>query len=118
MERHVKGGGLATDEQKIKYMKGFLNQTKKIDQVYFSTNKGFRLGDSKFKAIKVYGQPDSVSTTKGIERCEWDFIGDIFYDGKTDLKGKPVAKNSYGHQAIMFFKANKLIGIIFHNDIP
>jgi hypothetical protein len=44
-----------------------------------------------------------------ILELEWGFIGDTFYDDKTD-RGKPVAENSYGHQTTMFFRNNKLIG--------
>ena len=109
---------LASFKQKQKYFRGFLKQTKKIEQAYFKTDKGFKLGDSKARALKVYGRPDKISNDHGVEKYEWDFIGDILYDGKTRLRGKPLAKDNYGHQAILFFRNNKLIGIIFHNDIP
>jgi hypothetical protein len=118
MELHSADGELATFKQKQKYFRGYLTQTKKIKQSYFRTNKGFKLGDSKEKALKVYGNPDKTKIENGIEKYEWDFIGDILYDGKTNLKGKPLAKDNYGHQATMFFRNKKLIGIIFHNDIP
>jgi hypothetical protein len=123
MELHItkKDGGLgdlATDKQKQKYFKGFLTQTKKISKSYFTTSKGFKLGDSKEKMIEVYGKPDKSGMENGIEKCEWNFIGDTFYNDTIDLKGKPLAKNSFGHQTIMFFRDNKLIGLILHNDIP
>lgn len=123
MELHVTEkdgglGGLATDKQKQKYFKGFLTQTKKISKSYFTTNKGFKLGDIKEKAIEVYSKPDKIETENGIEKYEWDFIGDTFYNETIDLKEKPLAKNSFGHQTIMFFRDNKLIGLMLHNDIP
>lgn len=118
MELHTADGELATFKQKQKYFRGFLSQAKKTEQSYFRTKKGFKPGDSKKKALQVYGKPDRTRMENGIEKCEWDFTGDILYDGKTNLKGKPLAKDSYGHQTIMFFRNNRLTGIIFHNDIP
>lgn len=123
MELHVteKDGGLgdlASNKQKQKYFKGFLTQTKKISKAYFTTNKGFKLGDSKEKAIEVYGKPDKIGAENGIERYEWDFVGDTFYNDTTNLQGKSLAKNSFGNQTIMFYRDNKLIGLILHNDIP
>jgi len=53
-----------------------------------------------------------------IKKYEWDLIVDAFYDGKTKLKRNILAENSFGHQTTMFFRNNKLIGLIFHNDIP
>jgi hypothetical protein len=108
---------LASNKLKQKYFKGFLTQTTKIKKSYFKTDKGFRLGDSKEKALKIYGKPAKIKTENEVEMYEWEFIGDTFYNEKTD-RGKPVAENSYGHQTTMFFRNNKLIGLIFHNEIP
>lgn len=118
MELHNSDGELATLEQKKQSFKGFVNTATKIDSKYFTTDKGLKLGDDKEKALSVYGTPDNRSNVGGVEMLEWDFVGDILYDGKTDLKGKPLAKDNYGHQATLFFKKNKLIAIILHNDIP
>ena len=118
MELHIDGGKLASEEQKLKDFNGFLKQTTKISSTYFITEKGFRLGDTKQKAIDVYGKPDKQTLIAGVEKLEWEFVGDVFYDGKTDLKGKPLAKDSFGHQIVMYFKNGKLIGQILHNDIP
>jgi hypothetical protein len=118
MELHVNGGELATKKQKLKDFNGFLNQATKIDSSYFVTNKGFRLGDTKQKATESFGNPDKQSMNAGVEKLEWEFIGDEFYDGKSDLKGKPLAKDSFGHQILMYFKEGKLVGLILYNDIP
>lgn len=118
MELHIDGGELASEKQKLKDFSGFLKQTTKINSTYFITDKGFRLGDTKQKAIDSYGSPDKSSLSNDIEKLEWDFVGDEFYDGKTDLKGKPLAKDSFGHQTVMYFKNGKLIGQILRNDIP
>lgn len=76
----------------------------KINSKYFTSDKGLRLGDNKEKILKIYGQPDKRTTSKGIEVLEWNFVGDLLYDGKEDLKGKPLAKDNYGHQAYLLFK--------------
>lgn len=118
MELHVNSGKIASNNQKSKDFNGFLKQAIKINSYYFISDKGFRLGDKKQKAIDVYGKPDKESMNADFEKLEWEFIGDIFYDGKTDLKGKPLAKESFGHQIIMYFKNGKLVGQILHNAIP
>jgi hypothetical protein len=118
MELHIDGGELASEKQKQIDFSGFLKQTTKISSSYFITDKGFSLGDTKQKAIDIYGKPDKQSTNVGVEKLEWKFVGDTFYDGKTDLKGKPLAKDSFGHQIVMYFRNGKLIGQILHNDIP
>ena len=118
MELHTNNGDGATQEQKLKDFSGFLNTTTKINSSYFVSNKGFALGDSKQKAIGVYGNPDKQALIDGVEKLEWSFVGAISYDGKIDFKGKPLAENSFGHQVIMYFKSDKLVGLVLHNDIP
>ena len=118
MELHVDAGDFASQQQKEKKFKGFIATATKISKKYFTTDKGFKLGDHKLKAVNIYGKPDKKTIENDIEVLEWDFEGDILYDGKTNLKGKPLAKDNYGHQTTMFFKGDKLIAIIFHNDIP
>jgi hypothetical protein len=118
MELHIDGGDPASEKQKLNDFGGFLKQTTKINSSYFITDKGFRLGDTKQKAIETYGNPDKQTITDGIEKLEWDFIGNELYDGKTDLKGKPLADNSFGHQILMYFRNGKLTGQILFNDIP
>ena len=110
--------GVADEEVKNKYFKGLLKYATGIDEKYFTTDKGFKLGHDKQKVLDTYGTPDSTARIGNVEMYEWDIIGDAFLNEKPDLKGKPVAEDSFGHQAIMFFNNNKLIGIVFHNDIP
>jgi hypothetical protein len=111
-------GNSLTEKQKLTDINGFFRQAKKINSSYFTSRKGFNLGDEKQKAVDIYGKPDKQSFHKGIEKLEWEFIGDVFYDGKSDLKGKPLAKGSFGHQVVMYFKDGLLVGQILHNDIP
>ncbi len=115
---HVDDEVLATEKQKLKYFTILLGQITNINSKYFITDKGFRLGDTKEKAIEMYGNPDITSLNNGIEKFEWKFIGDIFYDGKTELNGKPVAESNFGHQIEMYFRNGKLIAQILINDIP
>ena len=118
MELHTDDRELATQQLKQKYFKGLISTATKTGSKYFTTNKGFKLGDSKQKAFGIYGAPDKMSTENGVEALEWNFTGDLLYDNKTDLKGKPLAKENYGHQIIMMFRRNKLIAVVLHNDIP
>lgn len=114
----------ASFQLKKKYFDGFIKTSKFIKQSYFTSNKGFRLGDSKTKALKIYNKPDKIRKENGIEKLEWDFIGDndllvhLATKEKIDLKGKPVAKDSFGHKIIMYFRENRLIGLIILNEIP
>ncbi|MDH5379961.1 MAG: hypothetical protein OEW75_03865 [Cyclobacteriaceae bacterium] len=89
-----------------------------VDSSYFRTNKGFQLGDSKLKALRVYGQPDIQKNENGVEMLYWEFIGDILYDGKQDSKEKPLARNSFGHEIKMYFKNEKLVALFLKNTIP
>lgn len=118
MELNLDGGELASLQQKLKDFNGFLKQATKINSAYFISDKGFKLGDLKKKAIDIYGKPDKDSVSNKLEILEWRFFGDIFYDGKTNLNGKRLAKDSYGHHIVMYFKYGKLIGQILYNEIP
>lgn len=118
MELHIDGGELASDQQKLKDFDGFLKQTTKINSKYFTSKKGFSLGNSRQKAMDTYGKPDKISIRNGIEKIEWSFIGDSIYNGKADLTGKPLAKGSFGHHIVMYFRNGKLIGQILQNNIP
>jgi hypothetical protein len=115
---HTPEGEVASKQQKTYDFKGFLTQSVKINSKYFTTDKGLELGDYKQKILNIYGRPDKITAKKGIEKLAWNFAGDILYDGKVDLKGKSLAKDSYGHQAYLFFKNRKLIAQVLYNDIP
>ena len=118
MELHIDNGEIAPLKQKVQDLGGFLKQSTKINSTFFTSYKGFKLGVTKQLAIGIYGEPDTKSMSDGIEKYEWDFTGDLFYDGKTDLKGKTLAKDSFGNNVIMYFRNGKLIGQILFNDIP
>ena len=118
MELHAANGEFATEQQKRKDFGGFIKQASPINAKYFISNKGFKLGDTKQKALRIYGKPTKSTLNKGIEKLEWAFIGDIMYDGSILRKGQRMAFNSFGHQATLYFKNGKIIGLILHNDIP
>jgi len=111
----------ATFKQKRAYFSGFVNTAIKINQRYFKTRKGFRLGDKKEKAIRVYGNPDKCLTVNNIEKCEWKFEGDYIESEEIHPKAKtkrPFAKDSFGYSVMMYFRNNNLIAMIIRNDIP
>ena len=94
-----------TIKRKLKNFNGFLNQATRINSRYFVTNKGFRPGDTKQKATKIYGNPDKKSMHDGVEKLQWDFVN------------IPLV-HSFGHHVVMYFKKGRLIGLILYNDIP
>ncbi|SHN41236.1 hypothetical protein SAMN05216311_112215 [Chitinophaga sp. CF418] len=98
-------GEPATIKQKLKNFNGFLSQATRIDSRYFATNKGFRLGDTKQKATKTYGNPHKKSMHNGVEKLEWDFVN------------IPLV-HSFGHHIVMYFKKGRLIRLILYNDVP
>jgi hypothetical protein len=117
MELNDAEGDTVDQKSKERFFSGFIKSASQTNRRYFRSKKGFRLGDSKTKALTIYGKPDNISKTGNVEKYEWDFIGDVFYDPKKDV-GKKIAISSYGHQTILFFRNNKLIALILHNDIP
>lgn len=118
MELHAKTGELATMKQKVEDIDGLLQQSEAIDAKYFTSNKGIQLGMSKQKILKIYGKPDQIVMQNGIEKVEWQFEGDLLFDQRKISNNKPVAKDSYGHHVIMYFKNKKLIAQILYNEIP
>jgi hypothetical protein len=114
----------ATIEQKKNSFDGFINLSEKIDEKYFKTQKGIKLGADKTDLIKLYDTPDSTLTEKAFEVLKWTFTGDYSLTGDfastetKDLKKKTVAKESFGHIVTAYFKDNKLIAQIIENDIP
>lgn len=114
--RHT--GSSAPLAEKQKALPAFISQASRCSRTSFTSEKGFSLGDPSSKALAVYGKPDTIIYSDGIARWSWNFTGDVFYTSGTDLKGKPIAKDSYGHKVSMYFRDEKLIGMILWNDIP
>lgn len=118
MELLTKRFDLASQEQRQKNFPELIPKAKVIPSKYFISNKGIKIGLEKEKVIEIYGTPHKQEIADKIEILKWEFIGDILYDGKTELNGKPLAKDNYGHQVTIFLKNGKVIGQILHNDIP
>ena len=112
-------GQYALKENKQQALLNMQKNAPGITKNYFTSNKGFSLRDSKNKAIETYGYPDTINVINGVEKLRWNFIGDIYYyDHKIDLKAKPLAENSFGHSITMFFREERLIGMLLENDVP
>ncbi len=115
LEQNDKNGKLAPISQKQKDIIGFVQNATKINLNYFVSKKGFKLGNSREKAINYYGKPDKSSARNGIEELEWRFNGD---NCKSDAKSKFVVANSFGHIVKMYFRKGKLLAQILKNEIP
>lgn len=111
----------ASFNQKKNSINGFVKGSRKINNSYFITKKGFKLGDSKDKAINIYGKPHESSTSNHIEKCEWRFVGDcnenLDETQKVKIK-RPLVKDSFGYNVTMYFRDEILIAMILFNDIP
>ena len=103
---------------KKKYLRNFISGADKLDERYFTTNKGFKLGDSKTRVLQILGNPDSIASANNIEKYLWEFVGDEWKDTSSTSKNNRVAEGSFGHQINMYFKREKLLAIIYHNDVP
>jgi hypothetical protein len=118
MELYDSTENYASHDLRAIYFKGLLRFATPIDRKYFVSEKGFALGDSLSKATKIYGKPDRRTVARGVEALEWDFEGENTYDGKKDLKGKPLAADNFGLQIAMCFRNERLIGLAFQNAVP
>lgn len=114
---HTDKGELAKPKDIKNDFQGFIEQSKVINSSFFKSKKGVKIGLSISEAIKIYGEPDAVKKIEGFSKVRWDFIGDEFYNNE-DLNGKPLAKNSFGHSVIMYFREHKLVAQELINEIP
>ena len=87
---------------------------------YFESTKKIKLGINKDYAIKIYGNPDIIEQENEYKILKWVFIGDIVAKiNKTIPRiDKPLALNSFGYKVTMFFKNDKLIGMVLINEMP
>ena len=83
------------------YFNRFIDSAERINQGYFTSAKGFRLGDSKEKALGIYGKPHQYSATKDLETCEWTYKGDYGEAATQQAKKSdyPLAQDSAHHLA-------------------
>lgn len=107
---------LAKTDEKRSEFDGLLKQSQTVAPSYFTSKQGIKLGETKQKIIDKYGTPDSTKTENGFEEYYWTFEGDqITTSGKLSRK---IAKDSFGHSIIAYFKNDQLVGRIIRNAIP
>jgi hypothetical protein len=112
------------DKQASEYIKNVISSANNVDDKYFITSKGFVLGDQIQKAVDQYGKPDQTFKRDELDIYHWEFMGDNTYEykkfrkEKVDLNGKPIARNSHGHEVFMLIHTGRIVGILFHNLIP
>jgi hypothetical protein len=107
-----------SEVSKIQVLPGFIHKAKKINQSYFISDKGFRLGDSLKTILAVYGKPDSIRIEEdSIIKYDWDFAGPAF-SNKGYIKGEREHKNGWGNQTMMYFRKSRLIAVDIENYMP
>lgn len=109
---------LADEDKKLQVFKTFFDKAQQIDKSYFTTKQGLKLGLDKNVILKKYSKPDSISTIDNIEKIEWNYKGDYYLEETGESPTGIIAKDSFGYQMIMYFKNDKLVGLIIKNDIP
>ncbi len=104
----------ASKEDRLLYYREFFSSAKKIDTKYFISNMGFKIGDSKEKAIKKYGKPDSIRVVEGFDQYFWNPAGAQIT--RQNVPEKDLLLIDEKKQFItMYFKNNKLATIILDN---
>jgi len=104
----------ASKEDRLLYFKEFFMSAKKIDDKFFTSNMGFKIGDLKAKAIKRYGKPDSIKTVEGFEKYYWNPAGAQIT--RQNVPEKDLLLIDEKKQFItMYFKNNKLATMILDN---
>jgi hypothetical protein len=98
---------------------------KKISKSFFVTERGLKLGDSKEKAIRLYGKPTLVEKVRGYDKLEWDYVGLYFISEVFLNEARNVKQQSYdnlergdrftggvGEKVMLFFKDGKLAALV------
>ncbi len=95
-----------------------LKEAEKISSKYFCTDNRLKIGDSKNKALSIYGKPDNTNTQNEIEIFEWYFTGiGRWYDLQL-INEKPLIVGNFLHKVSLYLKNDEIVGIILYNDIP
>lgn len=117
IEFHTANGELASMANAIRDFGGFMDKSYPISAAFFESEKGVEIGMSLNQAIKMYNKPDSIQDFDGFTKISWNFTGNEFKDSVTS-EDKPLARNSFGHRVVMYFRDNKLVAQILINEIP
>lgn len=107
-------GEFASNLLKQKYFKGFIGLADVIEPNYFKSNKSFVIGSNIGKAIETYGLPHQKLSIEGIDKLHWKFEGDVFALATKEN----LVEDSFGHEVTMYFRNDKLIGMVLYNAIP
>lgn len=83
-----------------------------------TSRKGFTFGTPERAVIEAYGAPDSTWNDGPYTVRDWHFTGDGAYDGRTDLRGRPLAEGSFGHDVRLWTRGGRLVAYRLHNAIP
>ena len=109
---------LADEDKKQQVFKTFFDKAQQIDKSYFTSKQGLKLGLDKNVILKKYSKPDLISIIDNVEKIEWNYKGDYYFEETGESPTGIIAKDSFGYQMIMYFKNDKLVGLIIKNDIP
>lgn len=96
----------------------FYKQARIVNEKYFTTKRNIRLGCKFSKLESLFGNPDSTSPCENGQVYHWYFDGENSYISKNDISNKPLIKNSFGYEVEAYFISNKLVGIIYYNEVP
>ena len=116
--RKIKTDKFKNTENKIKFYERFYSNSKDINQSFFKTNNGLSLNQNKDEILNILGNPDKLEKIVDFEYLEWNYDGELNNTYFGDTLTGTIAKDSWGFSYKMYFKNNKLIGLIIDNEIP
>ena len=109
---------LLDDKFKPEAVNHFLKYAQRISSQYFKTHKGYSLGMSSKKAVRLYGKPTGIQETRDGKLFTWDYVGDFMGDIRKSELPKDYAVDSFGYHVKVLFKNDKAVVIIMGNDNP
>jgi hypothetical protein len=89
-----------------------------LNSAQLTSRKGFTFGTPERALVDAYGAPDSLWKDGPYTVRDWHFVGDGAYDGRVELKGRPLAEGSFGHDVRLWTRSGKLVAYRLHNAIP
>lgn len=101
-----------------KAIKPLLKQARHIEEKYFTSVKGVKLGHSFEKVCDILGQPDSTTNHPNTQTSYWKNRGDQIPQDIPKNYKKAIIKDSFDHEVICMFYHNKLATHIILNQVP
>ncbi len=111
-------GEMATNEQKERAFKGFVNQATPMVSSVFESRNHIRLGDSNDRSLRLYGEPAKTEVIEGVEVLFWDFDGEHDFYPEELEKGERIARDSFGFRVIQYYRDGKLIAQFLASEMP